>query len=391
MMTTLEETTGRPRVRIALVLWSSSFGGAEIATVALARALRARGHACCILFVCKGNGLEDRLRQEGIESQQLGFSRGKELLWKPGPLLMAIAAFSPNAVIVAQGEFIPALLRRGRYAGRIVFVDHNGTLPRTPLNRALAWAGRASRTWAADVDVAVSDFVLARMETGRHAKRLVRIYNGLDLDRFHPAPERPAAAGEVLRVGVGARLVPGKGVDDLIRAMERLGRSTPFRLRVAGDGPERPRLTALAAKIGVADFVEFCGYQPDMAEFWRGTDLAVVPTSTLVESFGVSAVEAMACGIPVIGAGRGGLLEVVVDGLTGRLFPAGDVDRLAQALNDYALDLDAIRRHGIAARSRCEAEFDIRKTAADYEALCLGAAPSDAAATELAPGAAPER
>jgi len=164
-----------------------------------------------------------------------------------------------------------------------------------------------------------------------------------------------------------ARLVQGKGVDDLVTAVARTGRDN-FRLHVAGDGPERLGLEALATRLGVDSRTRFGGWVDDAAPFWRSCDVAVVP-SRWPESFGLTAVEAMASGLPVIATKSGALDELVVDAATGLTVPSGDPDAIAAALRRYAADPGLAAAHGAAGRRRCEERFDIRRCADSYRAL----------------------
>jgi glycosyltransferase involved in cell wall biosynthesis len=131
-------------------------------------------------------------------------------------------------------------------------------------------------------------------------------------------------------------------------------------------------LKALAAAHAVETRVEFLGPVLDMPGFWQSIDVAVVPSNGLVESFGMVAIEAMACGKPVVVSDSGALPDVVSDGETGRVVPAGDVSRLAATLGEYAYDSASRARHGLNGRRLCEDQFAIDLTASRYLELCAG-------------------
>jgi glycosyltransferase involved in cell wall biosynthesis len=165
-----------------------------------------------------------------------------------------------------------------------------------------------------------------------------------------------------------ARLVPGKGVDDLLIASTSiLGQGG--RLRIAGDGSERTKLEVLAMQLGVRSQVEFLGWVVDPNAFWSSCDVAVVPSHELVESFGLAALEAMASGRPVVATRNGGLSELVAEDEVGLIVPPGDTGALAAALQRYMDDAGLRTAHGLAARTRSEARFDIRRCARSYLAL----------------------
>jgi glycosyltransferase involved in cell wall biosynthesis len=131
-------------------------------------------------------------------------------------------------------------------------------------------------------------------------------------------PSSPAAKrypdGRIT-LGVAARLFPVKGVALALHAAALLARSHDVQLRVAGAGPELPRLQALADKLGIGSRVTFHGAVSDMAAFYRGVDCLLHPPIT--EAFGLVAIEAAAHGCPVVTAAVDGLPEAVADGVSG--------------------------------------------------------------------------
>jgi glycosyltransferase involved in cell wall biosynthesis len=222
------------------------------------------------------------------------------------------------------------------------------------------------------VDVAVSDFMLGDLRKHAHARRTCRIYNFVDPDAYRVGAAREAT--DELIVGCAGRLIPGKGVDHLLRAVAEARRECPVRLRVAGDGPERGALESLAADLELGSAAEFCGFVEDIAEFWSGCDLAATPSDTFIDTFCLVALEAMACGKPVIATVNGGIPEVVADGVCGELVAPGDPRALAAAITGYAADREKLRRHGAAARRRAESDFDPATLAGDYLELFAPAA-----------------
>ena len=134
-------------------------------------------------------------------------------------------------------------------------------------------------------EVAVSDFMLARMREQPHARRVCRIPNGID--PATPAPSLvPCNTGRPFLVGFAGRLVPGKGADHLISAFAQVRERLPAKLLFAGDGPERARLDGLAHDAGLAADIEFLGVVEDVGALWSRCDVAVFPSQTLPESFG---------------------------------------------------------------------------------------------------------
>jgi glycosyltransferase involved in cell wall biosynthesis len=190
---------------------------------------------------------------------------------------------------------------------------------------------------------------------------------GIDLERFAPFAR---AGGPELRILCVSRLVPEKGVEDLVVALGLLAaRGLAARVTFAGEGPSRGRLEQLAAAAGVADRVVFAGLVPyeRMPDLHRDADvfvLASAPRATWQEQFGFAVVEAMASGLPVLAGDSGSLDEVVGD--RAQLVTPHMPERLADALEALS---DRARREalGAANRARAEARYDRRKVAAELE------------------------
>lgn len=130
-----------------------------------------------------------------------------------------------------------------------------------------------------------------------------------------------------------------KRVRDVVRIFDRIHREVPSRLVLVGDGPDRQEAVDEAQTLGIADRVRFLGKQDSVAELLACADLFLLPSGS--ESFGLSALEAMACGVPVVATRAGGIVEVVQDGVTGFLGEIGDVAAMGEAgariLRDQAL------------------------------------------------------
>jgi glycosyltransferase involved in cell wall biosynthesis len=173
-------------------------------------------------------------------------------------------------------------------------------------------------------------------------------------------------------VGYAGRLVRLKGVDVLLRAFASLAGDLPVaRLEIAGAGQESGALRLLAAELGIAERVVFLGWSTDLATVIERWDVAVQPSRE--EAFGVAALEAMACGVPIVASAVGGLAEVVVDGKTGFLVPPGDATALAARLRWLALNPRLRRALGRAGHGRAAAHFSaemfVRRMQQHYEAL----------------------
>ena len=152
------------------------------------------------------------------------------------------------------------------------------------------------------------------------------IPNGVDTKRFVP---RPHSLGDVPVLVTVARLIPRKGVDLLITALGQL-QDRPWRLLVIGDGPEKPILSAQVSDLGIDDRVEFAGDRDRgwIARTLPECDLFILPS--LAEGMSNAALEAMACGLPVLLTDTGGAQELVQN--NGRVVPCGDMAALRSTL-----------------------------------------------------------
>ena len=140
---------------------------------------------------------------------------------------------------------------------------------------------------------------------------------------------RLAPAGEKLLVHV-SNFRPVKRVLDCVEIFARVAKQTPSRLIMVGDGPDAGAAAARAAELGLSNDVVFVGKQPRIGDYLSIADVLLLPSET--ESFGLSALEAMSCEVPVVASRVGGLPEVVDEGVSGFLREVGDVDAMAEAV-----------------------------------------------------------
>jgi N-acetyl-alpha-D-glucosaminyl L-malate synthase BshA len=160
---------------------------------------------------------------------------------------------------------------------------------------------------------------------------------------------------------------PVKRVRDVVRVFARVVERVPSVLIMVGDGPDRVVAEAEARDLGVADKVFFLGKIDAVAPLLAGADLFLLPSNS--ESFGLSALEALACGVPVIGTDAGGLPEVVRHGETGILCPPGDVERMSEAAVEILSDRDRWRAMSTRGASDARERFSLDEIVAEYEAF----------------------
>jgi N-acetyl-alpha-D-glucosaminyl L-malate synthase BshA len=197
------------------------------------------------------------------------------------------------------------------------------------------------------------------------------IYNFIDPSRYTPAVSKTgreafANDSEVLLLHM-SNFRPVKRVADVIRIFEGVHRVRPARLVLLGDGPDRAMATNLIQELGLTERVQFLGSRQDVTPVLRVADAFLLPSDG--ESFGLAALEAMGCGVPVVGALAGGLPEVVEDGVSGILAPLGDTATMSRRLTELLDDRDAIERFSKAARARAVGYFATDTIVPQYEAL----------------------
>lgn len=216
-------------------------------------------------------------------------------------------------------------------------------------------------------------------KVGIAGTRIVHIYNGVDGERFFPSlggrsPVEgcPFRADNLWLVGTVGRLQSVKSQADLARAFVRSVQRSAYarermRLIVVGDGPLREEVEAVLREGHVRDLAWLPGERHDIPQIMRGLNCFVLPS--LAEGISNTILEAMASGLPVIATGVGGNAELVEDGLTGRLVPARNVERMAATMLAYLEDQPLARRHGKAGRNRVDRCFSLDRMVAAYDSL----------------------
>lgn len=335
-----------------------------------AKALMQAGHTVHVLYP------DLRVRLRGLQTGVLSAAGGV-----PGLCGRARAAlpFLPPAVRAQRARLLETLYRRAvaqwgapdvvwlqscllgaetaalcrRHRLPLVYLEHySGVFSpdealRQTLRKTLA---------AATAALAVSDALRACMQEMRADVR--RVPNCVDTSLFCPAP----VPHEGFVFGILCNLVPLKNVDVLLRAFAA-AKIENARLRVGGGGPQRARLGRLAHALGIAKQVEFCGVVPPerAPAFYAGCDALVC--ASRVETFGVTLIEALACGVPVLATRCGGPEDIVRPGQNGLLVQPGDTDELACGLREMTRRTFA----PAALRADCEARFGAHAVAERLE------------------------
>jgi glycosyltransferase involved in cell wall biosynthesis len=227
-------------------------------------------------------------------------------------------------------------------------------------------------TPAVDVWISASQYNARQVEE-RYGRSVRVIYNGVDTNLFRPRDRDPqirnswgVPAGAPLIMSCG-RLVGWKGLHIVIEA---IGPLLDVHFVIVGEGPERARLERMVMALQLQERVHFRGIiaHDQLPEALSQSDIFVQP-SLGEEAFGISVVEAMAVGIPVLASCNGGLKEIVVPERTGLLLPPGEVKAWREAIDEMIRRPDVRHSMGREARGRVESEFTWSNNARILETL----------------------
>lgn len=361
-------------LRILVVNWldreNPLSGGAETHLHEIFGRLAARGHSVTAL-VSGWAGCRPRAQLDGIDVHRAG---RRYTFSVAGPrYFRRHLSDDPFDVVVEDLNKVPLFTRFWTKAPVVLLAHHlfgTTAFQAGPFPVALAtwWLERPiPLLYRGLPTVAVSestrDDLVGR---GLRAERIDVIPNGIDIDRYTPAPGEKSVSPSLVFVG---RLKEYKRVDLIIDAVARLeGQGIRVELDILGRGEREGALRAHAERLGVTDRVHFRGFvsEDEKVAYLRRSWIHVLTSPK--EGWGISAIEAAACGTPTVASDAPGLRESVVDGTTGRLVPHGDVGALTDALEGLIRDVGERKRMGMEARAFAEG-FSWDESANATEAL----------------------
>lgn len=367
-------------MHIALFLHSLSTGGAQRRSIMLANGLAARGHRVDLVTALDGGpqvglvaGNVMRLPLAGADARSVasGGTRTGELIAAMRPLSRYLRDQGPDMLVgMANHAVIPAILAHamaGRRETGLVLRASNHLSRRRGGGVSLRRLPEAALWRRADGVLAVSDDVardVARV-TGMADNRVISVTSPILPDRLSIAARPQRGAAEPAQLLAMGRFVKQKGFDTLLHAFARLLSRRPAHLTLAGDGPDRAVLQALAGSLGIAAHVSFPGLITDPFARMAAADLFVL--SSRWEGMPGVLVEAMAMGCPVIATDcPGGPRELLRQGALGPLVPVDDAAALADGM-------DAALTHPVAGavlRHRASG-FTVANATASYEQALL--------------------
>lgn len=254
---------------------------------------------------------------------------------------------------------------------RIIQIQRTFYMPQKgePLRRLYRhWRSRRIRLF-----IAISDHL--KRQTQREfmvrAGRVRMVLGGVNIAYFHPREDKYDLRQQLFGLGPDALIItaashlhPQKRLDMLVRAMPAITKDiSEVFLIIAGDGPDRNTLQSLIEKLGLCKCVQILNDDNRVELIYAASDLGVQPSAG--EGLSGSAIEAMACGLPLVATPCGGLTEVPEDGVSGVLVHDQTPEGLADAIITLLQDHDQRKRMGKAARERAEKVFDVRRTASE--------------------------
>jgi N-acetyl-alpha-D-glucosaminyl L-malate synthase BshA len=360
-------------MRIGITCYPT-YGGSGVVATELGIELAAQGHE--VHFISYSQPFRLSGRDDGIFYHEVPVSSYPLFEFPPYDLALAsrmaeVAEFYDLDLLhvhYAIPHSVSALLARQMLAARgrrLPFVTtlHGTDITLVGLDRSYLPITRYS-IQESDGVTSISSYL--KDETFEHfgvTRPIEVIPNFVNCDVYRPiadaaaraeARKRLAAPGEAILMHL-SNFRPVKRVVDVVRIFAQVARAVPAQLVLVGDGPDRSSAEWLAHDLGINSRVHFVGKQDRVNELLPLADLMLMPSE--LESFGLAALEGMACKVPAIATRVGGVPELIDDGVTGLLYPVGDIDAMAAGAVDLLKDRDRLEAMREAARKTAQKRF----------------------------------
>lgn len=283
---------------------------------------------------------------------------GLDLLHVHYAIPHAAVAYMAKKILISQGKYIP-----------VVTTLHGTDISLVGTDRSFASVVKFSIE-KSDGVTAVSESLKQQTYDHFGIKNDIRvIYNFIDFERFSKTNKdhfKKAIAPNGERIlSHTSNFRKLKRVDDVIHVFHKVNKVIPSKLLLIGDGPERQNMEDLCRKLNLCDDIRFLGRQDAVEELLAVSDLFIMPSES--ESFGLAALEAMACEVPVISSNAGGLPEVNIHGKTGYLSEIGDVASMANNAISILSNEEVLAEFRANALAQAQ-RFDIKNILPQYEA-----------------------
>ncbi len=342
-------------------------GGVERGTIDLAKYLQKNGHKAVV--VSAGGPLTGDLTSAGVTHYALPVHKKS-----PFSVFHSVRAISK----IVKIENIDIIHARSRVPGLIAFfvsrkthvpfvTTCHGFYSKHILSRIMGWG---------KLVIVASHIIGKRMrdDFGVPYHKIRFIPRGVNLEEFKWRPIDPESFKKQIVIGLIGRITPIKGHPLFLKAMARVTRVYPnIKIQIVGDSPKpqyREELLMLTRRLGIAHAVEFLGTRYDIPELLSRMSLLVVP-SVGEEAFGRVAIEAGACGVPVVATRMGGLVDIIENEKDGLLVQPDDPSALAEAVIKLLRDPELASKLALSLRQKVEREFNLEnmfeKTIAVYQ------------------------
>jgi N-acetyl-alpha-D-glucosaminyl L-malate synthase BshA len=359
-----------------------TYGGSGVVATELGIELAARGHE--IHFITYSQPFRLTGREANIRYHEVPVSNYPLFEYPPYDLALAtrmaeVAEFHSLDLLhvhYAIPHSVSALLARQMLAARgkhLPFITtlHGTDITLVGLDRSYLPITKFGID-ESDGVTAISSYLSAQTRENLGITRdieVIRNFVNCDFYQRDPAlvaQQRPRFAhpDEKLLVHL-SNFRPVKRVLDVIEIFARVAQALPARLLLIGDGPERSAAEFLAMRLNIADRVDFVGKQENVNELLALSDLMLMPSE--LESFGLAALEAMACRVPAVATRVGGVPELIESGINGLLYAVGDIDGMAAGAISILSDPAVLERFSTAARRTAQDHFCASRIIPHYE------------------------
>jgi N-acetyl-alpha-D-glucosaminyl L-malate synthase BshA len=360
-----------------------TYGGSGVVATELGIELAAAGHQ--IHFIAYSQPFRLRGREQDITFHEVPVSNYPLFEYPPYDLALAtrmaeVAAYYELDLLhvhYAIPHSISAYLARemlARQKRRLPFITtlHGTDITLVGLDHSYLPITRFGID-ESDGVTAISTYLKDMTVQEFHPQRSIHVIpNFVNCDVYQPIEEPERSARRARYAEPGEKLLlhlsnfrPVKRTADVVRIFSRVVRDLPARLLMIGDGPDRSAAEFIAHSQGIQDRVHFLGKQSSVSEILPLADLLLMPSE--LESFGLVALEAMACRVPTIATRVGGVPELIEDGVSGRLFPVGDVEGMAAAAAELLRDPQRYQAMADAARKTAQTRYCASKIVPLYE------------------------
>ncbi|MCD5419365.1 glycosyltransferase [Rhodococcus pyridinivorans] len=369
-------------LRLMYVVPDLGVGGAERHVTTLLPRLDPQRFTSCAVCIGEPGALFSDLVDSSIPATALRRTK-RQMMRSLVDLVREMRRFRPDSVIT-RGYNAETLGRAAAFLARVphvvVWVHHCGDPePRGPLRRLI------DRCLDPITDsyfgVAEAQRAFMTDDLGYPPEKITVVHNGVDPSLYDTTDDRSVlpelgVPADAPTVGIVAALRPEKDHACFLRAARRVADVRPdTRFLVIGDGPCREDLEVISDAAGLRANVVFTGARGDIPRILRALDLVVL-SSYSIECFPMALLEAMASGRPAVCTAVGGVPEMLVDGVTGRLVPARDERALADGMLELLDDPELARKMGRAARERVESEFTLHRSVEGAQTALVEAARS---------------